>query len=437
MTSSRRDPVVRPSAALTAVLTAALLFAPSFGLAYEPEELVEIRGTVTRDGDTAVMTDEQTGERFVLEGFEDPTAAVSGMFRLVEDGAGNLVPAIVRADDLPGADELLMIPKASDTTVRLSRAIVDGLKFPAAVERQARRFVTAYGEYREAALAHVTASLRTAGITGASKAYDVITKANKAAYAAYRSRYDGAIAACDDYIEACRVNGVWKGVDPQKTYLDIHKGTGLVRVVDPSTGVTLLAVPFAFGANPDGGAKQRSGDLRTPHLPPSLCSPAATPFFVGRRTNGTAAPGMTTRVMGVSSSRPEDAFWVSHGMNIALHGTPDKWSMGLRASHGCCRIIDGHIIHVFNLTAVNTKIVLHGADDDGGSTTTPPLAVGSTGVVAVQTTLNVRSGPSTDHGKVGELQGGQRVRILAVQDGWYRIEGGGLTGWVSADFIRP
>lgn len=45
--------------------------------------------------------------------------------------------------------------------------------------------------------------------------------------------------------------------------------------------------------------------------------------------------------------------------------------------------------------------------------------------------LNVRSGPGTSHGKVKTLAGGAQVEILEKLDGWYRIDG----GYVSADYI--
>lgn len=45
--------------------------------------------------------------------------------------------------------------------------------------------------------------------------------------------------------------------------------------------------------------------------------------------------------------------------------------------------------------------------------------------------LNIRSGPSTDHPKAGKLYAGKTVEILEKVDGWYRIEG----GYISADYV--
>ena len=68
---------------------------------------------------------------------------------------------------------------------------------------------------------------------------------------------------------------------------------------------------------------------------------------------------------------------------------------------------------------------------------TPPPVNGQhkQGVVTANSTLNVRSGPSTSHDKVGKVPGGVIVNITGQRDGWYSIEFKGMTGWVSGDYI--
>lgn len=48
-------------------------------------------------------------------------------------------------------------------------------------------------------------------------------------------------------------------------------------------------------------------------------------------------------------------------------------------------------------------------------------------------TLNVRSGPGTEHSKVGTLRAGRVVQVLEVLDGWYRIE----QGYICAEYTVP
>ncbi|WP_128254710.1 SH3 domain-containing protein [Falsirhodobacter deserti] len=52
-------------------------------------------------------------------------------------------------------------------------------------------------------------------------------------------------------------------------------------------------------------------------------------------------------------------------------------------------------------------------------------------------TLNVRFGPSTDRHAVGKLSQGEEVSVLRRAAGWtqIRIEGDGVEGWVSSDYL--
>ncbi len=59
-----------------------------------------------------------------------------------------------------------------------------------------------------------------------------------------------------------------------------------------------------------------------------------------------------------------------------------------------------------------------------------------TGEVINADTLNVRSGASTTHSKIGSLSRGQKVEILATHDGWHQIKYGNGNGYVSATYIK-
>lgn len=51
-------------------------------------------------------------------------------------------------------------------------------------------------------------------------------------------------------------------------------------------------------------------------------------------------------------------------------------------------------------------------------------------------TLNVRSGPGTAYGKVGTLKRGAAVSVEDDRTaGWYKISGGGLSGYVSSEYV--
>ena len=56
------------------------------------------------------------------------------------------------------------------------------------------------------------------------------------------------------------------------------------------------------------------------------------------------------------------------------------------------------------------------------------------------TTLNVRSGPGTDHSVIASLKSGAQVVVLdASTPGWYQVlfssGNAAVTGWVSADYL--
>ena len=64
------------------------------------------------------------------------------------------------------------------------------------------------------------------------------------------------------------------------------------------------------------------------------------------------------------------------------------------------------------------------------STTTATVSTRNGGKV------NVRRGPSSAYGSIGSLKSGTRVTVLLKGNGWYQITGGGLTGFMSAGYLR-
>jgi uncharacterized protein YgiM (DUF1202 family) len=67
----------------------------------------------------------------------------------------------------------------------------------------------------------------------------------------------------------------------------------------------------------------------------------------------------------------------------------------------------------------------------GGST-------GATGTGTVTASaLNVRSGPGTGYARIGTLAKGSVVTILGTQSGWYKIQYGSRTGYVSTGYVSP
>ena len=69
----------------------------------------------------------------------------------------------------------------------------------------------------------------------------------------------------------------------------------------------------------------------------------------------------------------------------------------------------------------------------GGTLSAPSVEL--TGVVNAGP-LNVRAGAGTGYNRLGTLDKGTVVTILDRSvSGWYKISGGGLSGYVSADYV--
>jgi len=70
-------------------------------------------------------------------------------------------------------------------------------------------------------------------------------------------------------------------------------------------------------------------------------------------------------------------------------------------------------------------------DASGGIETVLGIAKGT----VTTDNLNVRSGPDTTYAKIGQLNTGDSINILASSEGWYQIQTGSLSGWVSVDYV--
>lgn len=62
----------------------------------------------------------------------------------------------------------------------------------------------------------------------------------------------------------------------------------------------------------------------------------------------------------------------------------------------------------------------------------PDPVAADTYIKVLQGPLNIRTGPSTDYDRVGQLSVGRTAKVLGVLDGWYQIE----TGYICGDYVR-
>jgi phage protein D len=64
-----------------------------------------------------------------------------------------------------------------------------------------------------------------------------------------------------------------------------------------------------------------------------------------------------------------------------------------------------------------------------------PSVTGTPYKVTAQSGLNVRSGPGTNHGKVGSLAYGTQVNVLSVSNGWARIKYNSKDAYISEKYV--
>ncbi len=92
----------------------------------------------------------------------------------------------------------------------------------------------------------------------------------------------------------------------------------------------------------------------------------------------------------------------------------------------------------------STFVTLTSAPADSGNTTpsapaTPPTAetpAAQTGVLNTDgASLNMRSGPGTSYARVASIPAGTTLTITATENGWYKTNYNGVTGYVSSTFV--
>jgi lipoprotein-anchoring transpeptidase ErfK/SrfK len=107
--------------------------------------------------------------------------------------------------------------------------------------------------------------------------------------------------------------------------------------------------PVAYGANPDGLNKRKSGDSRTPEGAFKIVGKAINPAYQPLSIPGGAPNNpFGTRWMGLN-------IW---GGSIGMHGTSNPSSIGTRASHGCIRMFTPDAEDLFELVRVGTPVVV-------------------------------------------------------------------------------
>lgn len=160
--------------------------------------------------------------------------------------------------------------------------------------------------------------------------------------------------------------------------IDISISNQLLVLLDDS-GKALMSFPVSSA---EKGVGCRKGSFQTPcgrHIVRAKIGgncPINT-VFVGRRPTGEIySPELArqhpqrdwilSRILWLSGCEP--------GVNrladvdtmqryIYIHGTPDSEPMGVPASHGCIRMRNADILHLYAAVPVGTTVMIHAQDD--------------------------------------------------------------------------
>ncbi|HAT4186711.1 TPA: SH3 domain-containing protein [Clostridium perfringens] len=89
-----------------------------------------------------------------------------------------------------------------------------------------------------------------------------------------------------------------------------------------------------------------------------------------------------------------------------------------------------------SINAVTNLIGSSEGNISGGSSSSDVTYIAAGEVINVQSFLNIRKGPGTNYGKIGQLHQGGKVSVVAKNGDWYKIKVGSDYGYVNKDFIK-
>ena len=165
------------------------------------------------------------------------------------------------------------------------------------------------------------------------------------------------------------------------------------------------------------------GDVQptpTPTLSPTpTVSPTPTP--TSEVLTGTVKVSNTLNVRKGPGTQYDRIGSVKNGVKVTILGEENGWYK-IEYNGGA-----GYVSKEY--------IVLDGTAPTVTPTATPEAP--KTGTVKISSnTLNVRKGPGTGYARIGSVKKGATVTILGEENGWYKIEYNGGTGYVSKEYVQ-
>ncbi|MBZ4664876.1 SH3 domain-containing protein [Mahella sp.] len=149
-------------------------------------------------------------------------------------------------------------------------------------------------------------------------------------------------------------------------------------------------------------------------------TPAPTPAPAPAAQTGTVKVNTTLNVRSGAGTQYKVVGSLKNGTKVEVLGKSGSWYK--IKYNGITGYVSGQYM------VVSSASPMPAPAPSRGSTT-------QTGTVKVNTTLNVRSGAGTQYKVVGSLKNGTKVEVLGKSGSWYKIKYGGITGYVSGQYL--
>ncbi|MDF0603920.1 L,D-transpeptidase [Psychromarinibacter sp. C21-152] len=133
-------------------------------------------------------------------------------------------------------------------------------------------------------------------------------------------------------------------VDPNRYYLYLTEGEG-------------KAIRYVVGVARDGlyeaGEFTVGRKVEWPSWTPTASMIERDPSYA-KYEDG--MPGGPDNPLG---ARALYLFRNGHDTALRIHGTPKPWTVAQSISNGCVRLVNSHVVHLFERTPMDAKVVLH------------------------------------------------------------------------------
>ncbi|MBR3502859.1 MAG: SH3 domain-containing protein [Clostridia bacterium] len=201
------------------------------------------------------------------------------------------------------------------------------------------------------------------------------------------------------------------------------QNAALVKVISKDEAVSVLGEKGDWYKISSGN---KTGYAAKPYI--TLQGAAATPTPAPTASPYQSWTGVTSVEVNMRRAPEGDVIYVLQaGTEVTVTGANGSWYMiDYRGSAG----------YVASSYVVRKDEASTGVTPTPAPNATQAPGQGTAGYVT-GAYVNVRSGAGSDYGVIATLRMGDQVTLYEQTDGWYRMTGGGVSGYISAKYVSP